>query len=676
MRYQNPQLLLALFAIAIPIIIHLFNLRKYKTVRFSSIRFLKEIKQAKRSRSRLKNLLILLSRIFTITFLVLAFAKPYIPTKQEQTDIAKNIFFYIDNSFSMESVSENGMLLDIAKNKAEDIANQYDTESNFYLITNEFSAKHSRSFTKAEISSRFQQLTTTAHYKSLAEVISRQQSLNKQNENAQMYVLTDLQKSTFAIENVNQNDSNLSILIIPLNKTAENNLYMDSCWMSSPIIQKGKAVEIIARVVNKSDVTLTNLPAFLHVNGMQKAISNFSVPPGEKQNITFKFTPLSSGLKQCKISLQDYPISFDDNFYFSFEILDKIKVLNIYEQSPNFSLQSLFQKDDAMDYKSVYIGQINYEEIKNKQLLILDGLTTVSSGLVQSIASFLKDGGNLAIFPSNDINFDSYKILSSELNLDEYLRKDTVKQKVNKISYPHKVFEGVFEKEEKKINLPMVSSHYKISDKNNTNKKSILTLEMGDDFISHYTYFSGDIYLFTSSLNDAGSNLGKHALFVPLLYNIALMSYKTTQLYYGIEKMQYFNAPTSENKETIYHLKSKNYDIIPAEKFVAGKRKLYLQEKLKEAGNYLLTTGGKTIATLSFNYSNKESDPSIYSGKEVEEILQKNNIKNIKINSSTNQNISNIVQEIQLGKSYWKLCIILALLFLLMEIMLIKFLKS
>ena len=391
MRYQNPQLLLALFAIAIPIIIHLLNLRKYKTVRFSSIRFLKEIKQAKRSSSRLKNLLILLSRILAITFLVLAFAKPYIPTKQEQTDIAKNLFFYIDNSFSMESVSEEGMLLDIAKNKAEEIANQYNTESNFYLITNEFSAKYSRSFTKAEISSRFQQLTTTAHYKSLAEVISRQQSLNKQNENAQMYVLTDLQKSTFAIENVNQNDSNLSILIIPLNKTAESNLYMDSCWTNSPIIQQGKPIEIVARVVNKSDVTLTNLPAFLHVNDMQKAISNFSIPPGEKQNITFKFTPLSSGFKQCKISLQDYPISFDDNFYFSFEILDKIKVLNIYEQSPNFSLQSLFQKDDAIDYKSVYIGQINYEEIKNQQLLILDGLTTVSSGLVQSIVSFVKD---------------------------------------------------------------------------------------------------------------------------------------------------------------------------------------------------------------------------------------------------------------------------------------------
>ena len=676
MRYQNPQLLLALFAIAIPIIIHLFNLRKYKIVRFSSIRFLKEIKQAKRSRSRLKNLLILLSRILAITFLVLAFAKPYIPVKEGQTDLVKNIFFYIDNSFSMESVSEDGMLLDIAKNKAEEIASQYDVQSNFYLITNEFSAKHSRFFTKAEIGNMIGQIATSAHYKSLSEIISRQQSLNKQKSNAQMYVLSDMQKSTFSIENIVQLDSNLNILIIPLSKTAESNLYVDSCWTNSPIIQKGKTIEIIVRVENKSDVAISNLPAFLHVNNQQKAISNFSIPPNKTKEINFKFTPLSSGFKQCRISLQDYPISFDDNFYFSFEILDKIKVLNIFEKSPNFAIKSLFEKDEAIDFKSVGIGQINYEEIKSQYLLILEGLKNISSGLLQSIGSFVKDGGSLVIIPSNDIKFEDYKPLSALLQIDEYLAKDTTNQKVNKISYRHKVFEGVFEKEEDKINLPQISSHYKISAKNNNIRQSILTLEMGNYFISHYTYFTGDIYLFASALNDASSNLGKHALFVPLLYNMALMSYKTTQLYYSIGKMQYFDAPKTENKEIIYHLKSEHYDIIPSERFVAGKKQLYLYEQLKQAGNYLLTAGDKTIAALSFNYGNKESYPSIYSSKEVEEILQKNNITGIKINSSSNQNISNIVQEIQLGKSYWKHCIILALLFLLIEILLIKFLKS
>ena len=676
MRYQNPQLLLALLAIAIPIIIHLFNLRKYKKIRFSNIRFLKEIKQAKRSYSRIKNLLILLSRILTITFLVLAFAKPFIPSKEQETEIAKNIFFYIDNSFSMEAVSVDGMLLDIAKNKATKIANEYDGESNFYLITNKFSAKHSRVFSKTEIGSIIQQIEVSAHYKSLSEIISRQQSLNKQNENAQMYVLSDMQKSTFLDENFTKTDSNLNILIIPLNKTEENNLYMDSCWMNSPIIQKGKSIEVFARVQNKSDVKLSNIPAFLYVNNQQKAISNFNVLPNESVEITFKFTPISSGFKQCKISLQDYPISFDDNFYFSFEILDKIKVMNVFEKKPSFSLQSLFENDETIDYKSINIGQIDYAKIKDQQLLILDGLNDISSGFQQSIGSFVKNGGSITIFPSSDINLKDYNSLCKLLKIDEYISKDTIKQKVNKISYQHKIFDGVFEKEEKKINLPIVNTHYKISDKNSSNKQTIFALEMEDDFINHYTFYSGDIYLFASALNDASSNLGKHALFVPLMYNIALMSYKNIQLYYHISENNYFNAPKSEIKENIYHLKSENVDIIPSERFIGGEWKLYLHQQIRNSGNYLLTAGEKTLSALSFNYGKKESHPNSYSSKEVEEILQKNNIIGIKINSNSKQNISNIVQQIQLGKSYWKHCIILALLFLLMEILLIKFLKS
>ena len=117
MQYQNPQLLYALLAIVIPILIHLFNFRKHKTVYFSSIRFLKQIKEDKRKRSNLKNLLILLSRMLAIFFLVMVFAKPFIPLNKKHNP-TKNIFIYIDNSFSMDAKNENGNLLEQAKEKA------------------------------------------------------------------------------------------------------------------------------------------------------------------------------------------------------------------------------------------------------------------------------------------------------------------------------------------------------------------------------------------------------------------------------------------------------------------------------------------------------------------------------------------------------------------------------
>ena len=149
MRYQNPQLLYALLAIAIPILIHLFNFRKHKTIYFSSIRFLKEIKDKNKKKSKLKNILILLSRIIAISFLVIAFAKPYIPANT--TKISNDIFLYIDNSQSMDIDFGDGNLLNKAKNKAMQISEAYPSENNFYLITNDFLSKHTSSYTNEAV---------------------------------------------------------------------------------------------------------------------------------------------------------------------------------------------------------------------------------------------------------------------------------------------------------------------------------------------------------------------------------------------------------------------------------------------------------------------------------------------------------------------------------------------
>ena len=137
MIYQNPQILYALLALAIPIIIHLFNFRKHEKVYFSSIRFLEEIKTQNKKKRNIKNLLILLSRIFALLFLILAFAKPYIPN-ENNSDEKNNIFIYIDNSFSMNAISEDGRLLDIAKNTSNDVINTFPKTTKFYLLTNDF----------------------------------------------------------------------------------------------------------------------------------------------------------------------------------------------------------------------------------------------------------------------------------------------------------------------------------------------------------------------------------------------------------------------------------------------------------------------------------------------------------------------------------------------------------
>ena len=144
MKLLYPEFLWALIALSIPIIIHLFNFRKFTKVYFSNIELLKEVKLETKSKSRLKHLLILLIRLLLVTFLVFAFAQPYIPVENEKQHGDATVAVYIDNSHSMDTKGENGYLLDLAKEQAILIAEGYKATDRFQIITNDLEARHQR----------------------------------------------------------------------------------------------------------------------------------------------------------------------------------------------------------------------------------------------------------------------------------------------------------------------------------------------------------------------------------------------------------------------------------------------------------------------------------------------------------------------------------------------------
>ena len=210
MRYQNPQLLYALFAIAIPILIHLFNFRKHKTIYFSSIRFLTEIKEKNKKKSQLRNLLILISRILAITFLIIAFSKPYIPVSNQQEN--KSIFIYLDNSLSMDVDFGKGNLLNLAKEKAQEIVKAYPEESNFYLITNEFDQKNNSSYSANTILAQIEDVGSSARIRSILNILERKVI----SANNHCYIISDFQKSTINLKELAKVDSTEEIYFVPV----------------------------------------------------------------------------------------------------------------------------------------------------------------------------------------------------------------------------------------------------------------------------------------------------------------------------------------------------------------------------------------------------------------------------------------------------------------------------
>lgn len=675
MKFAYPEFLYALFAIAIPIIIHLFNFRKYKKMYFSNVEFLKEVQQETQSKSKLKHLLILLSRILAIIFLVLAFAQPFVPTSDSDVANQNNVTgIYIDNSFSMESIGDNGSLLNDAKNKALEIVGAYRNTDKFILTTNDFNAGDQRLLSNEEIIDKIEAVAISSSSRPLSTIYSRsREALNSSEiKNKSFYLLSDFQQSTTDIKNI-KTDSLITTYLAPIKSVETNNLYIDSCWFNSPTHLINQNEELTVRIKNNADNDLENIPLKLYINKQNVVPASFSVKANEQTELKLNYRNKTGGIQHGKIELRDNPVTMDDAFYFSYNISNNINILGIGNENNSPALQSVYSTDSIFSYNSFNVSQLDYSVIKKSNLVVINNLQEINSGLSTALKSFIDNGGSLLIIPSNQINIDSYREFLSLLTVNYFTAQDTSKTKVREINLSHPIYQNVFEgKPEGNINLPIVSSHYTLSSSTTAFKNNLLTLKDGSPFLAAYQVGNGSVYLATSSLAIESSNFSNHALFVPTLYNIALLSQQNLPLFHIIGSNASIELNRTE-KDNVYHIKNDQLDVIPQVRNNNNYTTIFVNSGITDAGNYSLENS-QTKLGLAYNYNRSESELTYYPNNKLEELLANNGIK-AKFLDASSGTIKSALSELNIGKKYWKYCIILALLFLAAEIALIKFFK-
>jgi hypothetical protein len=685
MSFTYPAFLIALSAIAIPIIIHLFNFRKFKTVYFSNVRFLKEVKQETQAKSKLKHLLVLAARILAITFLVLAFAQPFIPVENKKVVTGdKAISIFIDNSFSMDAVNKNGTLFDEAKKRASEIVSAYKPTDRFQLLTNDFEGKHQRLVNKEEFIELLDEIKISPATHSLSEIISRQTDLLKQSDskNKIAFIISDFQKSIVNIDQV-KNDTNILFNLIPLTAVEKSNVYIDTCWFETPVRQYNQTEKLHVRIKNVSDKELENNSIKLFINNIQKTPASFNIARESETEITLSFASKEAGIQHCRVELNDYPVTFDDKFYFSFEVTKNIPVLCISGSGTNMQsnyIDNLFGKDSLFTLTNAAENKLDYSTLSNNTLIVLNELKSISSGLAQELKRFMNNGGSVLIFPNAESELNSYKEFLSSVKANYYERLDTANTKVDKINLDHSIYKDVFDKKTfsaTNLDLPKVNEHYVISKTSHSNEEYLLKLQNGDVFMSKYDVDKGKLYLSAVALN-SGSNFAKHALFVPTLYKIGIYSQSTQPLFYTIGNDQTMETKNVLTGENVYHIRgvNNNFDIIPENKVIGAKTEILFHNQITEAGNYNLYADKDLITGISFNFNRKESDLNCFADNELKEQINNHNYNNISILNIGDKKLTESLTELDQGKKLWKLCIILALLFLAAEVLLLRLMKG
>lgn len=670
MKFLNPYILYALIGLLVPILIHLFNFRRYKTVYFSNVAFLKNIKKDSQSTSVLKHLLVLLCRLLVYTFIILAFAQPFIPTGNQNTSDKKFISLYIDNSFSMEGLNSQGQLLELGKQQAHAIVDAYENKHEFQVLTNDFEARHQRSVSKSEVHQLIDEIKISSQSKVLSQLVLRQQNAfkNTKANYAEFFIVSDFQESISDLNLIESND-NERIHFLKLENSEQNNLYIDSCYFVQAVQKPGQTEELKVRLVNHSGKQYRNIPVSLKINGKQKALSSVDLSPNSTEEVSLNFTNQQQGINNAELSITDHPISFDDKLYFNFTMQEEISLLLIKGKTDGSALKRLFN-DSYFNLEEQTVQQLDFSVFGNKQLIVLNGLLKLSSGLQQALKQYIAKGGKVLLFPSEDSDINSYNEFLSIVNAGRFETLKREKIAIKSFRAEHILFNDVFEEIDQNISLPQVFAYFPVKQQNYNTEESIFVMENDLPFLSSYTYDGGQLYLCSSPLDEKSNYFSKHALFVPTLYNIATQQ-SQQRLYYTIGKEASLNLPISERPEALA-ISSIDYKMIPAQQRINNNMRLSVGNNIPKAGHYSFSQGEDILSGISFNYDRKESALSYIDENQLEDFAAANeNYSAIRYTDS--QQLTASISEQYKGKQYWKHALVLALIFLSLEMILLKF---
>ncbi len=675
MQFLYPSFLYALLALAIPIIIHLFFFRRFKKVYFTNVRFLKEVKEETSARRKLRNLLVLLSRLAALAALVLAFAQPFIPQDANVKKGEKTVSLFIDNSFSMSALSEDVPLVEKAKQRAREIVDAYSVEDRFQILTNDFEGRHQQLISKEDAFNLIDEVEIGPSVKEMSKILSRQQqALNSsKNDNRVAYIISDFQRNISDFQAFA--DTSFEVNLVPLQSVQEKNISIDSCWFDSPVQMINQTNTLIVKIKNHSEEPAENIRLALQHEGQNKPVGTLSIPPKAALLDTVQITILRTGWHEAVVSLTDYPVQFDDKYFFTFNVAQEINVLIINEEAPNKYLDAAFAGVDYFKITNQNSNNLNYAALSDYELIVTNGLQNISTGLSGELNQYVTNGGNLLVFPGVNAVAESYKSFLASFRANELQAFENQQRNVSRINTDEFVFNDVFENKNANLKLPVTQGNFKLTNYNSRGEERLLTYRDGSTFLAKYKNGKGHLYLCAAPLSEEYNNLVRSAeIFIPMLYKMAISTAKDQQIAYTIGKDDVIEADNKlSGTELVYKMKGKAEEFIPEQKIIGPKVMLSVNNLVTEAGYYdLFLKEEEQLSEYAFNYNRKESELGYYNKTDLESIVD-DRIKVIEANSAAD--LTPIIGERSHGIVLWRWCVILALIFLAIEVLLLRLWK-
>ena len=641
MQFKHPEILYFLFLLVIPILVHLFQLRRFKKEYFTNVKLLKELQIQTRKSSKIKKWLLLATRLLLLACLIIAFAQPFFDAK-DTTNKGNELIILLDNSFSMQAKGAKGELL---KRSIQDLLEELPENQQFSLLTN------SEVFWDTDIKSiqkELQNLKYSAMPFQLDYLINQVET-KKKNTKKDYVIITDAIQSE-SKKALNLAENNVVYFIQPeaQNKT---NISIDKVVISQ-VLDQFYELKITLQAFGETENEVP-LSVFSNNKAIAKTIAKF-----ENQKTEIAITIPKNDF-HGNISIEDNSLSYDNDYYLSISKPEKANVIAIGNSDKNNFLSRIFTADE-FNFQSTELATLDYNQIENQDAIVLNELEDLPVALGTTLKSFYEKGGNIVLIPNAKNATSLLNAFTKNFGRVNYSQLSTSRKQITKINFNHPLYQTVFEKKVTNFQYPNVKESFSLSGITN-----ILQYEDNSVFVGSTTNRLGTFYAFSAPINKQNSNFQNAPLIVPTIYNMGQNQGKTGINAYTIGENENLILETILAKDEVVSVQKEGYSFIPMQQILNTKCKLSFGDYPEEAGNFDVIKANNSLKKISFNYPRTESDLTQVSTANFENFTKVNNISTV-LNDIASERTSNEI---------WKWFIIATLLFLITELLIQKFVK-
>jgi hypothetical protein len=714
MTFLNPLALFGLLAAAIPILLHLLNLRKLRTVEFSTLAFLKELQKTRIRRLKLRQILLLILRTLLILLLVIAFARPTLRgtlVGNLGNHAKTSAVFILDDSYSMTVSNEQGELLKQAKQAAKNVTHVFAEGDEVYLVRlsalTTTSPEHetaTRDF--GLLGKNIDEIGPSPIRRTLEDALRIASKLLAAtgNFNKEVYIFSDFQHGVLG-DGPGETASKETLFpletrffFLPVSRTAIQNFGVESVSIPSSIFERDKPFVIQAQIGNFSDNSVQDHVVGVFLNGTRVAERSVDLPRKSSVPVEFSVTAGAIGYVQGFVEIEDDDFPYDNRRYFVLQIPDQIRVSLVGDQRevqyPKLALATrTTDAESALTLSEIPPDRLNATMIRRTDVVILCTTQGFSASQISDLRSFVNDGGGLAILPGVRLDANSFNVqFSAGLSLPPCIGVDHASApraevesytEFDKVELRHPIFEGMFESPSatlskhapestpgtaRRIESPRIHSSARFALAAQSNP--IITLANGGTFLTEHALGSGKILLFSVPTTTDWSDFPLKGLFVPMMHRTVLylghQQSRADNLFPGGEIVIRSNAVTSD----IWTIRNpQNVEVTAAPSRQSIQRVLRFSAT-DQLGLYEVSANATVLQKFVVNLDSRESQMAKATQAEIDILL-----KHLGIESSTVRTVDHAtdlersVLESRFGVELWKYFLILALVVAIIELL-------